>query len=80
MFFNTSYFFHIIKLKTAVNATSAIPSVIGIGDNTHHQDQSITPHSFSATNNTVSSVGSDVPLTIVGFDSFIIFLLSTVYL
>lgn len=65
---------------TTANTTNAIPSVIGIGDNTHHQDQSITPHSFSAINNTVSSVGSDVPCDIVGFDSFIIHCLSTVCL
>ncbi len=65
---------------TVVNATNAIPSVIGIGDNTHHQDQSITPHSFSATNSTVSSVGNDVPLTTIGFDSFIIYFPSTVCL
>ena len=63
-----------------VNTANAIPIVIGIGDSTHHQDQSIMSHSFSAINNTVSRVGSDVPLTIIGFDSFIIYFPSTVCL
>ena len=65
---------------TTANTPNAIPIVIGIGDNTHHQDQSITPHNFSAINNTVSSVGSDVPLTTIGVDSFIIYFPSTVCL
>ena len=64
----------------AANTTNTIPSVIGIGDSTHHQDQSIMPHSFSAINNTVSNVGNDVPLTTIGFDSFIIYFPSTVCL